>query len=461
MKRLVLTPLVALSFLMTFAQQQPFFTQYIYDPYIINPSMVGASGRSEVNLLYRQQWTGVANAPQTLQFDAQLPLNSRIAMGLNVYDDKTVLLSNTSAMVTFGYKVPLAAEHIVGFGISAGIISNRIRLEDASDVDLLDPVLFNAANNNFGFDGQFGVNYSFRSFVLGFSLTKLTNNKVFSVDEFQDIKFDQLKNRVVFTSYRFNLSSVLALQPSLAYHLTSDDNNFYEALAFFSYRNVLDVGGGYRENFGPSAMVRVSWKNLQVGYSYEFPGEQIGVSLGNTNEIQLKWRFGRIVDQLGQKNENKSTPAIADNAVAPAKTPVREPEEEDTERETQPERVASTPTNEKTTPTYAQNEAAATNNNQQEDNADDYSDAEKEFDDNNDNKEWYLIVGTFEKRVNAEHLARDLAKENIYTEVKYVKSAGYYYVHLPLYKTKDITLDKIMNVRRNNLFKDAWYKQLD
>ena len=157
------------SSLYSMAQQLPLFTQYVFDPYLINPSMVAYKNKPEINLLYRRQWTEIQDGPKTLQFDAQLPLNKKMAIGVNLYNDKTILLSATSVLVTFGYKIQLATDHSLGFGLSGGIYSNHFRLEDIALIDASDPALLNNTSNNLAANGQFGANYRYKNFSVGFA----------------------------------------------------------------------------------------------------------------------------------------------------------------------------------------------------------------------------------------------------------------------------------------------------
>lgn len=456
------------TFQTLYGQQVPLYTQYVFDPYIINPSLVAHERRPELNLLYRQQWTGIKDGPRTVQFDFQYPVSKRVALGLNVYDDKTVLLSQTSAMVTFGYKLPVATEHVIGFGISGGVFSNRIRLSDIPDVDITDPAILNSSTNNFAFDAQFGINYSFRNLILGFSLVQLVDNRTFAEEEFQKITFSQLKNRIAFASYKFNLSPSIGLQPYFVYRFTDVDKlDYYEASALFSYKNLLDVGGGYRQNTGPVAMARVKWKNLQIGYSFDFPANYAQVSPGGTNEVQLKWNFGRVVDQLAKKQEKQEPEpeyeeeetAVAENRqeeeAAPASVQIENENPGAGQNQNTPANSFASSTQSTTVavePPATSNTVAASQNTE---NVSPPDDADM------DQQPWYLILGTFEKKSNADRFMHALQRDGLDPEVKYSNATGYYYVHLPAYTTNEITVEKVMELRKDPRFKDAWFKRLN
>jgi len=468
------------------AQQYPFYTQWIFNPYTVNPAMVAAARRTEVNVSYRQQWTGITDGPRTMQFDIQHPLDPRMAIGLNVYNDRTVLLSATSAMLTFGYKVPLATNHSLGFGISAGIFSNRIRQEQISNVDATDPAILNSTSNNFSFDGQFGVNYAFKNFSMGFSMLKLVDHKTLSEDNFQKVSFSQLKNKVAFMMYRFNIvPDTWAFTPAVSYRFYENDLNLFEATGIISYKNVIDLGGGYRQSFGANALLRVHIKDIEIGYAYDFPAPNIQVSTGGSNEVQLKWRFGKFVDPVSRKGK-KASPSIK-NDIAAVTPPPATPKEEDTEDDTKDNKNTREPNNTRDTPVAANdtNKPAAdvaapdrpnangtpktveTASTPTEANPNTEARPERraswqdhmEVDDKLPGNYYYLIVGTFKKQSNANKLVRNLAEDGTGAEVK--KVDDYYYVHISKYKTKVITLDRVMEIRQETPYADAWYKRLE
>ena len=425
-----------------FAQQLPLFTQYVFDPYLINPSLVGIGNRPEVNVLYRRQYTAIQDGPKTMQFDAQLPLNSRMAIGLNVYNDKSVLLSSTSALLTYGYKIPLATNHTLGFGLSAGVFTNRINLNEVAPADANDPALLSAASNNMALNAQFGVHYSFKSFILGFSLVNLVQRTPFTPDNFQKVKFGELRNQILFASYRFTLArDTWFFQPNVAYRQSADNVNFYETSGFVSYRGKVDLGGGYRQNYGPSAMLRFTWKQLSIGAAYDFPSTKAQVSTGGTQEFQLKWRFGA-------SNEPR---VVKKNTIPTSK----EEEKVQPVPEEKKEIVKEAPKAETVTPDVVIEKKAEVAPPQAEPVVSQPPPVEEDF---------YFVIGTFELRGNAEQFYNAVRKKGIVAEIRESKSGEephYFYVHLPQYKSKEVTLDKILELKKVTGFNDAWFKKLD
>ncbi|RYF67477.1 MAG: type IX secretion system membrane protein PorP/SprF, partial [Cytophagaceae bacterium] len=58
------------------AQQDPGFTQYMYNPLVINPGYTGSTGTLEAVLLHRSQWVGIEGAPETQSFTVHSPLRN-------------------------------------------------------------------------------------------------------------------------------------------------------------------------------------------------------------------------------------------------------------------------------------------------------------------------------------------------------------------------------------------------
>ena len=89
MKKLFFTTLVVLlTFIDAQGQQDPQYTQYMYNLNIINPAYAGFKDNLSFGLLYRKQWVDIQDAPTTMTFSGSSPLGKNVGMGLNVISDK-------------------------------------------------------------------------------------------------------------------------------------------------------------------------------------------------------------------------------------------------------------------------------------------------------------------------------------------------------------------------------------
>lgn len=422
--------------------------------------MVAMTSRPEINFLYRQQWSNITDGPRTLQFDGQYRLNPKMGIGLFVNQDRTVLLSTTMAMLTYGYRIQIAENHTIGFGLSAGMFQNRIRSEDAAAVDQGDPALMTSVANNIAVDGQFGMHYRTGGFTFGYSLVNLFDRKYISAESFQKPKFSQLKNQILMASYRFNvMPGKLALQPNAAYRLSENNINYFEGSLLASIMNIVDVGGGYRQNFGPTAMARVTYGPISAGFAYDFPSNTGLISPGGTKEIQVKWRFGKaeVEEPVGPKKSRRED-RVKDTTPPPATAEDTEPKQEPKQEEKQPvteEPRKEEPKKEEPAPVVVKEEP------KKEEPPPVVVKEEPKATPPPPTVYYYYIINTFEDRDNAEKFLREVKAKGLKAELKENASPHYYYIHLPEYKTTEISVDKVLELQKKTGYKDGWFKQLE
>ena len=88
----------------SFAQQDPQFTQYMFDRLSVNSGVAGTNGNICVSALLRQQWTGFDGAPKTGLINVHGPINSiNSGIGLSVYFDKLGQENSTIARLHYAY----------------------------------------------------------------------------------------------------------------------------------------------------------------------------------------------------------------------------------------------------------------------------------------------------------------------------------------------------------------------
>ena len=75
---------ITLVSLQSFGQQDPQFTQYMYNMSVINPAYATADeGILNLGGHYRTQWVGLEGAPKTGSFFAHTPINNKIELGIS------------------------------------------------------------------------------------------------------------------------------------------------------------------------------------------------------------------------------------------------------------------------------------------------------------------------------------------------------------------------------------------
>jgi type IX secretion system PorP/SprF family membrane protein len=456
--------LLLLTSFTAFAQSPPVFSQFFANPYQFNPSYAAHRGYAEANLFYRRQWLDINNTPTVGALNIQAPVGRNVSLGLTAYSDKTILLTTTSVLATFGYRIRFTQNHNLNFGISAGAGFNSFdfsALEDTSD-----PALAGVTQNNTFINGQFGFNYQFKNFNIGFALPKLFDSRANSTKEFEDVKFSKFDNRFGSISYTFDLGSV-KVSPYVIYRSIDRAQDQWEGLLHISIKDVIWVGGSYRDGYGLTGFIGLNIKSLlRIGYAYERPTGDISSVAGNTHEIYLGARLGhrnREDEIFAQKEHDDSLKAVvqANKLKADTTTHKKIYTEEGKKQandiaKTQNEQPSTitqntppaTTTPDKTPP--VQTEAAPVEKQVEQPAQQEEAIAEEHAPGH------YLVLGVYQHPENARKQLSTLRKKGLTPSILYQADKNYYYVYTYYSLNRQEVIDEWRRVRQQNQYFGAW-----
>src|SRR5690554_4674281 len=106
----------------TYAQQDPQYTQYMYNMSVLNPAYATDDPEAiNLGLLYRAQWVGSVGGPTTASFFAHSSITNRVEGGISiVHDEIGGVVKETKAFADIAYVIPVNESHKLSFGIKAG-----------------------------------------------------------------------------------------------------------------------------------------------------------------------------------------------------------------------------------------------------------------------------------------------------------------------------------------------------
>ena len=130
MKKTITLIAFALGSTLAIAQQDPQFSQYMYNKLFMNPAYAGMRKAFCVSAVYRNQWNGFEGAPNTGVFSADLALPDKGprggGVGLNLMYDKLGFENNVSFRGNYSLHIRLDDERRIGIGIELGGYSKRV-----------------------------------------------------------------------------------------------------------------------------------------------------------------------------------------------------------------------------------------------------------------------------------------------------------------------------------------------
>lgn len=425
---------------------------YPINPSLANPAFIGYHQRSEIMLNFRQQWLGINEAPQVANFQFNTALTPLLALGVQIQKDKRGPLQTNEANLLVAYRVLLGASSSLNFGLSGGIAKDG--LNSKASYNPTDPAISGLLTGKLSPTLKFGTYYQMGGFRLGVTFTEMLPQRPWSVTSDNRVDAKPYENFLLAVDYRLSPSgSPLAVHPFVQYYHDKLIPDYAEAGALIHYRDLVYLGGVYRQQYGPGMLLGLQNKNLRVGYSYEFAPNQVP-SLGQgSHQIQISYRFGRLVanrksrkeeirEEKGQPNSERNVPSKEEAPSVSDTTTTREQSKE----------TAASPNELKPSPEASPTEPKP-------------SPAAPAFYYRGDHlKElmvgFYVVVGSYKTEQNAIRQTNTLRKAGGVIGYGYNSESQFYYVYV--HRSSDLKKARSANLeyRKNPLLKDAWVLEI-
>lgn len=293
MKRIIFCLWVYLfCFQHLYAQDQTNFTQFYFNPYLINPSYAGIDGKTAINVTYRKQWATLESGPQLANLSLHTPVSKRVSTGFSVTSDKRGLLNNSGLLVTFGYSIPFDDESFLRFGLSGGAAWNTVDIEKLGMLN--DPALGNLLDNNTSLLGNTGISVHIKTFHVGFSLPVIFTPSYVSNDAFSITEVKPFQSFIFHVSNRFYFNrNKNIFEPYALYRMSANLPPQLEVAGILHLNHVLWVGGSFKQDFGISALGGIKLNNtLAIGGSYSLKNSGVNELNSPTYEISLGLLLG-------------------------------------------------------------------------------------------------------------------------------------------------------------------------
>lgn len=277
------------------AQQLFRSTQYIFNPYLINPAVAGTKVESPIMASYRQQWAGFSGAPTTTTLSAHTNLPNSIGAGIIVFnDDAGGAISRAGAELTGVYKVDLNNNDQISFGLSAVITSLQFDNTNLEVLDQDDPNLISGVENNTNFDSNFGLMVYGSSYFYGFSIYNLIQSDLKVTNVSTLIKNQNARHFNVMGSYDYEIDDKLTVQPSGLLRFTGVTPVQFDIHFKGIYQDTFWLGVSYRHQDAFATAFGLKVGNFMAGYSYDITTTSAVRDLSpHTHEINVGYLIPR------------------------------------------------------------------------------------------------------------------------------------------------------------------------
>lgn len=294
-----LIPILILFVLNTFncdAQQDPQYTQYMYNTQVINPAYAGSRDVLSFGLLYRTQWVGFDGAPKTGTFTINSPIGSldNMGLGLSIVSDKIGPATESNVNIDFSYTINTSETAELSFGIKAGL---DILDVDFSGLDIFvpdDPVFQNNIDNKLQPQIGAGVYFNTSKFYLGLSVPNFLRTKHFDEGDLLNIDAETIAaerlHYFLIAGYVFDLNDNLKFKPATLVKVVSGSPLQWDMSANFLINDKFTLGAGYRWSAAISGLIGFQASDaIFIGFGYDYQTTDIEKFSDGSYEIMLRF----------------------------------------------------------------------------------------------------------------------------------------------------------------------------
>ncbi len=289
MKKIIILSILAfLSIHSFYGQQDPQYTQYMYNMNVVNPAYAGSHESLNIGTLYRTQWVGLDGSPETYTLAVDAPIRKNLGVGLSLIADKIGPVKEQNLYVDVSYTINTSEQGKLAFGVKAGLTFFDALLSTLDLGDNIPDDLFaediNDVYPNFGA----GVYYYTDKYYVGFSMPNMLNQ--LHVERTGGVISSAAEKMHWFLTagYVFDLNKDLKLKPSVFLKGAQGAPLSIDVSANMLFYEKFEAGLSWRIDDAISAMAnfRVS-RSMRIGYAYDYTLTNLGDFNSGSHEIMV------------------------------------------------------------------------------------------------------------------------------------------------------------------------------
>ncbi|MCI4443832.1 MAG: type IX secretion system membrane protein PorP/SprF [Lentimicrobium sp.] len=290
--------LFALMFtgVLSYAQQDAQFTQYMYNTINVNPAYAGSRGALSMFALHRTQWVGLDGAPVTNTVSVNTPLNnSNLGLGVSLINDKIGPTTENAISADLSYTIQTSETWKLSFGIKATANLFDLDASKLNPVNAADPSLQNYSK----FTPNIGAGlylHSDKAYV-GFSVPNFIET-----NRYNDNEVAIFKERISYyliAGYVFDLSNTVKFKPALLTKMVEGAPLQVDISGNFMFYDKFMLGVAYRWSASMSAMVGFQVSDgLYIGYGYDKETTNLKNYNSGSHEIFLRYELFNNIQKI-------------------------------------------------------------------------------------------------------------------------------------------------------------------
>lgn len=272
-----------------YSQQDPQYTQYMYNMNILNPAYAGSRGFTSIGILGRTQWVGVEGAPQTATLSINGPVGKNVGLGFSVIHDEIGPVKEDNLYGDFSYTLVTSEESRLAFGIKVGATFLNVR-----EVITVDPDPLNTAISQIAPNFGAGLMFYNERFYAGISAPNFLETRYLDTKNGIVSTASEKMHYFLTTGYVFDLDYNLKLKPSAMVKATTGAPLSVDLSLNLLVQEKVELGLSVRLDDSISAMVGFQVNQaLRIGYAYDYTTSKFGNFNSGSHEIMIMFDINK------------------------------------------------------------------------------------------------------------------------------------------------------------------------
>jgi len=293
---IAISTLVFFLTLVSYGQQDPQYTDYMFNTLTVNSAYAGSRGHLTFTGLHRTQWVGLDGAPTTQSFSVDSPIGKNVGLGVSIVNDRLGPSDEFYLDANFSYTIRVSDERKLSFGIKGG--GRLLNVDFNRDNQQVDEDIFqqNIRNKFLPTIGAGVYLHSDKSYI-GLSVPNFLTSKFY--DEVQNSVSAERLHFFLIGGKVFDLSPRVKFKPAFLGKFVVGAPIIVDLSANFMFDDALRLGVAYRWDDSVSGLIglQVSPK-LMIGYAYDFTTTELQDFNSGTHEIMLRFELRSKEKQL-------------------------------------------------------------------------------------------------------------------------------------------------------------------
>jgi type IX secretion system PorP/SprF family membrane protein len=269
------------------AQQNPHYTQYMYNMNVVNPAYAGSKESISLGALYRKQWVNIEDAPTSFTFAGHAPVGNNVGLGLSFISDKIGPVTEQNVFGDFSYTIRLSEKDKLALGLKAGVAFHQVGLRDIQST-LPDPSegIFGQDINDASLNLGVGAFYYSDKYYVALSVPNLVKSA--HLDYNGREYGSDVSHYFLTAGYIFDVNYELKFKPSFMLKSAFNVSPSLDLSANFLYKEKVEIGATYRlqDSFGGMVNFAVT-PELRIGYAYDHIISDLKVTTPSSHEFIL------------------------------------------------------------------------------------------------------------------------------------------------------------------------------